>query len=175
MISISIHAPLCGGRQGGDVVKNYYEGFQSTPPCAGGDLVNVLTGKGVIISIHAPLCGGRQRFCAILTKCSYFNPRPTVRGATSRIICWTSFWIFQSTPPCAGGDCIRLHFCISTLHISIHAPLCGGRQRYGQYPFHHRYFNPRPPVRGATLSIVQIWRGLVHFNPRPPVRGATRC
>ena len=39
--------------------------FQSTPPCAGGDLLQYLVRLGIPISIHAPLRGGRQAVARI--------------------------------------------------------------------------------------------------------------
>ncbi len=125
---ISIHAPLCGGRHYIDKYRLQHWHFnprppvrgatlltipfilqirfQSTPPCAGGDIdaakIKIATD---IISIHAPLCGGRPS---------------SVSSTSSR------FAVFQSTPPCAGGDlpgrALALYYA-----ISIHAPLCGGR------------------------------------------------
>ena len=41
---------------------------------------------------------------------------------------------------------------MSTLRISIHAPLCGGRQQEYTQMEGAMYFNPRPPVRGATAG-----------------------
>ncbi len=56
--------------------------FQSTPPCAGGDLLLV---RHAVIVFH-------------------FNPRPPVRGATPNEPNDGQEAQFQSTPPCAGGD-----------------------------------------------------------------------
>ena len=102
-------------------------GFQSTPPCAGGDIAAFPFERILIISIHAPLRGGRRRSCAFMTHTPKFqstppcaggddsvqraknatqdfNPRPPARGATFHDSCDTMADIFQSTPPCAGGD-----------------------------------------------------------------------
>jgi len=40
--SISIHAPLCGGRRCVGHIRIDGGGFQSTPPCAGGDYTKCL-------------------------------------------------------------------------------------------------------------------------------------
>ena len=142
--------PPCAG---GDVVSydvNYQLfGFQSTPPCAGGDRqcggngkrwcrisihaplcggrpVKALTDRGFKISIHAPLCGGRPVGTTMFFPTVYFNPRPPVRGATIALHFRGLCLLFQSTPPCAGGD-IKDNLLDELLDISIHAPLCGGR------------------------------------------------
>ena len=58
---ISIHAPLCGGRRRIYRLSFKHFKFQSTPPCAGGDLtIPRCALPQMPISIHAPLCGGRQ-------------------------------------------------------------------------------------------------------------------
>ena len=171
---ISIHAPLCGGRLGFRFRFRFFGLFQSTPPCAGGDLWHCSHLQiQYIISIHAPLCGGRHRIDSALEVSQQF----------------------QSTPPCAGGD-VFIHFPPPSLCISIHAPLCGGRP--DNYPYICLPicdFNPRPPVRGATgahrnrqlVQQISIHAPLcggrlllsssvlsrLYFNPRPPVRGAT--
>ena len=125
---ISIHAPLCGGRPRAKCYAGARAGFQSTPPCAGGDFPRRDTGAFFQISIHAPLCGGRH-----------------YHGQEVRTV-----EIFQSTPPCAGGDAglrnktgYPVHFNprppvrgatgkenkdVISFVISIHAPLCGGRR-----------------------------------------------
>ena len=82
MISISIHAPLCGGRQGGDVVKNYYEGFQSTPPVRGATRAFEDDIKMLKFQSTPPCAGGDDKIAT-----SAYMQRQ-----------------FQSTPPCAGGD-----------------------------------------------------------------------
>ena len=125
--------------------------FQSTPPCAGGDLQFYSPCFcNYSISIHAPLCGGRLCRSLRLCRIAYFNPRPPVRGATTLAI-------------------DRL----SAITISIHAPLCGGRPEHDGTHHGAGDFNPRPPVRGATI-LPRILRSTVsYFNPRPPVRGAT--
>gem|GEM_PF-3219621 len=174
--SISIHAPLCGGRQ-----------YQQK------------TGWGeLFISIHAPCAGGDIfRPCQIYAA-KYFNPRPPVRGATA-LNCGENIMskAFQSTPPCAGGD-----FSGNPIRkldmISIHAPLCGGRPGKIVHCGIVLAFQSTPPCAGGDLRIYlckdfaiifqstppcaggdRKLRGMgfysPHFNPRPPVRGATFC
>ena len=124
------------------------------------------------ISIHAPLCGGRPARSRFSTLLCYFNPRPPVRGATCCVSAIYLSTLFQSTPPCAGGDSgtrfdilCHLNFnprppvrgatffrlpIINYRLISIHAPLCGGRRDFWTGRSGRNNFNPRPPVRGAT-------------------------
>ena len=126
---------------------------------------------------------------------NYFNPRPPVRGATLTSAASIFSAAFQSTPPCAGGDAHNSQIVHKVFCISIHAPLCGGRQQRDKYYPSRRDFNPRPPVRGATIEVAKIasvtafqstppcaggdisahgsTAELADFNPRPPVRGAT--
>ena len=102
----------------------------------------------------------------------YFNPRPPVRGATACYHTMRCHSPFQSTPPCAGGDC-GFQVLSALRGISIHAPLCGGRRKQRSVEKIFLDFNPRPPVRGATAKIPKGAKYLYDFNPRPPVRGAT--
>ena len=170
--------------------------FQSTPPCAGGDQANALYAGHSDISIHAPLCGGRHcNKCGNIFQSWISIHAPLCGGRHGRRVCLLAMTRFQSTPPCAGGDC-------SAAPVLPWPP----------------YFNPRPPVRGATgiframrayplfqstppcaggdcasaliffaksisihaplcggrpLISPHLKRGQMYFNPRPPVRGAT--
>ncbi len=147
--------------------------FQSTPPCAGGDLLINAFSFVNHISIHAPLCGGRlYPFSVLRRNIPDFNPRPPVRGATQSANCQQNIYRFQSTPPCAGGDVDSIAG-LAGIVISIHAPLCGGRPVPPSPDTVIHYFNPRPPVRGATLPVLRTVSTKLYFNPRPPVRGAT--
>ncbi len=172
-----------------------------------------------IISIHAPLCGERPMRMYILPPIESFQSTPPYAGSD---LCLENIQrpleVFQSTPPYAGSDFYGSS--VPPIHktISIHAPLCGERLHIPQYrffPFEFQstppyagsdrigewhtvygfYFNPRPPMRGATCPLVcdfgvfvisihaplcgerrQTQLGLSalpHFNPRPPMRGAT--
>ena len=80
--------------------------------------------------------------------------------------------VFQSTPPCAGGDRDEFEMYLVE-QISIHAPLCGGRPVGALKIAFLINFNPRPPVRGATDTAPCTYFACRNFNPRPPVRGAT--
>ena len=130
--------------------EGYREKFQSTLPYAGSDVDEPVNRLHPEISIHAPLCGARQ----------------TLRA-------WkTLFFGFQSTLPYAGSD--RCRNVSRPRHtISIHAPLCGERLQ-GRF-LHNRgqYFNPRSPMRGATIW-TRSRSSRSHFNPRSPMRGATQ-
>ena len=128
VLKISIHAPLCGGRRphAGKFCTGGH--FNPRPPVRGATFPTYYIISFIRISIHAPLCGGRQRESLSRKSGNYFNPRPPVRGATTIKFLATQTEIFQSTPPCAGGDkYIALTQQIVT--ISIHAPLCGGRHK----------------------------------------------
>ena len=96
-----------------------------------------------------------------------------MRGATIYVI-RNKIVIFISihAPLCGGRheipDCDMIVF-----DISIHAPLCGGRLHCFLFRIRCDYFNPRPPVRGATMVRIETASSFSNFNPRPPVRGAT--
>ena len=102
--------------------------FQSTPPCAGGDIKHFVTA----------------------THKDDFNPRPPVRGATILLF-------FGNTVNC----------------ISIHAPLCGGRLCCVSAIYLSTLFQSTPPCAGGDISFAVSTASLSNFNPRPPVRGAT--
>ena len=124
---ISIHAPLCGGRLMRTTFQVKFCYFNPRPPVRGATLwrtikcqnqadfnprppVRGATKAGLQvfsrlgISIHAPLCGGRPFIASATSSSFYFNPRPPVRGATRVKLAACNFCLFQSTPPCAGGD-----------------------------------------------------------------------
>ena len=174
--------------------------FQSTPPCAGGDVFHLrqpcdmsyfnprppvrgathkvyTTTKYRNISIHAPLCGGRPQLVDVAPIFAYFNPRPPVRGATSRTRQHLAQDLFQSTPPCAGGDgkksldtrivefqstppCAGGDFPADikdfALIISIHAPLCGGRPIGFLSAIPTVIFQSTPPCAGGDFVLQHI-------------------
>ena len=111
--------------------------------------------KVFCISIHAPLCGGRLPAPMSSYFHCYFNPRPPVRGATALLLSEViSCSVFQSTPPCAGGDRTEFKPCWLVIDISIHAPLCGGRLK--QRTFLHAYtvFQSTPPCAGGDYNTI---------------------
>jgi len=103
---------------------------------------------------------------------SYFNPRPSTRGATLVNLIDRTRTRFQSTPLYARGDNCRCDFFIDK-RISIHAPLREGRLLSVCWHRQHNNFNPRPSTRGATIHCVCLAYLINHFNPRPSTRGAT--
>ena len=124
---ISIHAPLCGGRPEPLTASLQWIYISiHAPLCGGRPLPADGRNFGAGISIHAPLCGGRPQICRVAFLPLDFNPRPPVRGATSSSDSGRVCTLFQSTPPCAGGDKVIRELPDIEI-ISIHAPLCGGR------------------------------------------------
>ena len=121
--------PCAGGDQLHNLVDLHIQNFNPRPPVRGATLASLraILLKG--ISIHAPLCGGRL-------------PRFFMPGAVA---------VFQSTPPCAGGD--------------VDVP----------DRFFEVLFQSTPPCAGGDGICRDDALFPVYFNPRPPVRGATRC
>ena len=125
--SISIHAPLCGGRRASWRAPRQKSDFNPRPPARGATFCERVSMDEYRISIHAPLRGGRPLLPDSSRMHRYFNPRPPARGATCIYVLDGGAIPFQSTPPCAGGD-------IGSI----------AKVRWGVD------FNPRPPARGAT-------------------------
>ena len=75
--------------------------------------------------------------------------------------------------PREGGDDFWLTLLRPSRAISIHAPREGGDPRHlGQAAGTVKYFNPRPPARGATnKKQMEELRNI--FQSTPPARGAT--
>ena len=102
---------------------------------------------------------------------SYFNPRP-LRGGRPRTThekSWTSR--FQSTPPCAGGDCLPLVSDFWDLSISIHAPLRGGRLQSLHYVIHPHLFQSTPPCAGGDSECSRLLLRESRFQSTPPCAG----
>ena len=59
--------------------------------------------------------------------------------------------VFQSTLPYAGSDYLGWGL-VGKMLISIHAPLCGERPLPALRPRRPPDFNPRSPMRGATVQ-----------------------
>ena len=169
--------------------------FQSTPPCAGGDPEKpVQPEKPKPISIHAPLCGGRHILDKVLRCRNNFNPRPPVRGATLSLRIQTyrlvyfnprppvrgrpfitvklsAIFVFQSTPPRAGGDVNCKSNCRTLKLISIHAPLCGGRRQKSSSQSSASAFQSTPPCAGGDILTVRGIAIRLLFQSTPPCAG----
>ena len=174
--TISIHAPLCGGRPQDFTILSARHRFQSTPPCAGGDIV---TSGCVYILLNfnprPPVRGATAyaRTRRVIT--ANFNPRPPVRGATRIGLPLKSRTSFQSTPPCAGGDYNLLYFGHTVNCISIHAPLCGGRPPRQVLRRRSRRISIHAPLCGGRrrLLLPALPPGL--FQSTPPCAGGDSC
>ena len=107
-------------------------------------------------SFHESARGATSSIVCRICVTSYFNPRP-LRGGRPRTThekSWTSR--FQSTPPCAGGDCLPLVSDFWDLSISIHAPLRGGRLGV-QSPIVARIkISIHAPLRGGRLQTIFV-------------------
>jgi len=81
--------PVAGGRCATDIRGfRRHRCFNPRPPLPGGDAISSLYERcAELVSIHAPRCRGAMRWQAL-------------RGLRK-------VWMFQSTPPVAGGRCIR--------------------------------------------------------------------
>ena len=126
LVNISIHAPLAG-RDGGLTMADYIER----------------------ISIHAPLAGRDAPAMLIEYGFHTFQSTRPLRGATSRKLTLSCFWIFQSTRPLRGAT-----------------PWCG------TLPPGNIYFNPRAPCGARLLTVMLSTSGCV-FQSTRPLRGAT--
>ena len=172
--NISIHAPLCGGRLYRPIGRRRTADFNPRPPVRGATLPCIPCRR---LSRHfnprPPVRGATLGWRCPDEHTPHFNPRPPVRGATAGVYTDGGGYVFQSTPPCAGGDCgTRQSWTTQT--ISIHAPLCGGRRpdRTG-LQVTYLSFQSTPPCAGGDSRSRSRFRCLTDFNPRPPVRGAT--
>ena len=151
---ISIHAPLCGGRLFADDVSIRRELFQSTPPCAGGDTCKHAAPCVLLISIHAPLRGGRQNPKNKARSNQTISIHAPLRGGRPVVLIVMSIpVIFQSTPPCAGGDYICTDNSCGSFGFQSTPPCAGGDLQYSQCQNRYHDFNPRPPARGATILL----------------------
>ena len=78
---------------------------------------------------------------------------------------------FQSTPPCAGGDCP----CCGRYQqncISIHAPLCGGRPLdCSGLIMYFLQFQSTPPCAGGDKTAHMIFTRICKFQSTPPCAG----
>ena len=136
--------PLAGATQRCETFR-FSETFQSTPPCGGDFVDDVLFGFGHDFNPR-PLAGATKRNGIGTMWSDDFNPRP-LAGATWR--------------QCGG---------VLPIIISIHAPL-RGRRHLGQCPNYSWIFQSTPPCGGDRFG---KWRGQddPDFNPRP-LAGAT--
>ena len=145
--------------------------FQSTPPCAGGDIDNRGAVACQIISIHAPLCGGRQFFPAEFPARCQFQSTPPCAGGDQGVsgYCYI-FSKFQSTPPCAGGDSLPLIMDEFQV-ISIHAPLCGGRPLHRNRRVAHDGISIHAPLCGGRQAVRSLTPEFLQFQSTPPCAG----
>ena len=175
---ISIHAPLCGGRLENRAPLILQVNFNPRPPVRGATGLRPGTaGRSGHFNPRPPVRGATEVVCGVVAPLAISIHAPLCGGRRDGLAVHPGTGVFQSTPPCAGGDSNNGHFCTHTLYfnprppvrgatvnlryiiciycISIHAPLCGGRQRPQERIFHPYYFNPRPPVRGPPAGGVQ--------------------
>ena len=149
--------PVAGGRCNATTIPvNVIKMFQSTPPVAGGRCAPVENADQsfVGVSIHAPRCRGAMR--SRRTKrdrsgCVSIHA-PRCRGAMhARAYLFACDYLFQSTPPVAGGRCGKHFRCdVPVRHVSIHAPRCRGAMPIssGSKTTRSR-FQSTPPVAGG--------------------------
>ena len=70
-----------------------------------------------------------------------------------------------------GATLHELHFVVF-IEISIHAPLCGERRRYRRDNTVRVYFNPRSPMRGATMNKIDTIKESKKFQSTLPYAGS---
>ncbi len=127
--------------------------FQSTPPCAGGDIYWIKFCDAGIISIHAPLCGGRLFRYGYRPIGLYISIHAPLCGGRPFItVKLSAIFVFQSTPPRAGGDVNCKSNCRTLKLISIHAPLCGGRHFNSSRHCHSSIISIHAPLCGGRLD-----------------------
>ncbi len=170
--------------------------FNPRPPVRGATSTLPEGSRWAKISIHAPLCGGR-RYARYL--CHLDNPisihAPLCGGRQAITAKQMVPIIFQSTPPCAGGDPAGNHEKIRIVHFNPRPPVRGATKLVCS-EIKYKAFQSTPPCAGGdtkyqreqnicTISIHAPLRGgrpqdrrtygvkTTHFNPRPPARGAT--
>ena len=140
-------------------------------PRAGGDRLQMLTGKTNEISIHAPRAGGDTLSTARAAQQYEFQSTPPVRGATFLI---RGFWTspeFQSTPPVRGATWCKARNCDVT-GISIHAPRAGGDLPVVP-PAEGLIISIHAPRAGGDWTSALLASTSEKFQSTPPVRGAT--
>ena len=109
-------------------VRGFTNGFQSTLPYAGSDQMWKESTALEDISIHAPLCGERR---------------------------------------------LELFGGYENENISIHAPLCGERPYFRICTEQTGEFQSTLPYAGSDTSSASSLTPWTNFNPRSPMRGAT--
>ena len=150
-VEISIHAPLCGERPVPFFgLKDLVE-FQSTLPYAGSDMCCDAALHSPAISIHAPLCGERPANGNIYLKKLIISIHAPLCGERPRVATKLGKWF----------------------GISIHAPLCGERPRNGEIPERTIQFQSTLPYAGSDSFRTCSSTNITNFNPRSPMRGAT--
>ena len=154
--------------------KGVNANFNPRPPVRGATGVSILLPSAKLFQSTPPCAGGDHNRCRKLLYPSHFNPRPPVRGATRNAkICLKYRCDFNPRPPVRGAT---FPACSQKLivKISIHAPLCGGRQQGVTAVRAQAAISIHAPLRGGRPFNVLFHDHRSHFNPRPPARGATR-
>ena len=147
--------------------------FNPRPPCGGRPSQPPWSVGSSSDFNPRPPCGGRRVYGAVVRDQENFNPRPPCGGRRSQRPSRPGWQRFQSTPPVWGatilaqspdaiGDC-----------ISIHAPRVGGDWRICAGRTCPPYFNPRPPVWGATQALYPL-KGAVAISIHAPRVGGDR-
>ena len=143
--------PPCGGRQSRVHRSRLIRpGISIHAPRVGGDPPKKLGAGAGLISIHAPPCGGRPRRSLQKLRCQFISIHAPRAGGDWVQKCLPHQWRHFNPRPRAGGD-------------GANPSPCG---RPGPY------FNPRPPVWGATIKFLFTHR-ISKFQSTPPMRGAT--
>ena len=172
---ISIHAPHEGERPYNKGDKVTYNGISIHAPHEGerrSACYKLL--QSFKISIHAPHEGERPKPKLYRRYQPYFNPRSPRGGATDVRERSLVVDIISIHAPHEGERPYHSGLYGFPAAISIHAPHEGERRAssLGTRNY-HRYFNPRSPRGGATMSARSCSSAVGDFNPRSPRGGAT--
>ena len=148
--------------------------FQSTLPYAGSDQASPFAQIAAAISIHAPLCGERRSGAPRNRgRVPDFNPRSPMRGATDKYFTGTIADMISIHAPLCGERRGRRYLPNGDAKISIHAPLCGERHACNFFHDECFQFQSTLPYAGSDLSKGPETPTPSNFNPRSPMRGAT--
>ena len=167
---ISIHAPHAG--------RDFYVDFDDTArfisihaPHAGRDISRPLSDILLYISIHAPHAGRDAMTRPMPAPTLPFQSTRPMRGATSKTVRISAFFIISIHAPHAGRDPFSCAM-DSRASISIHAPHAGRDNEYVISKLEYMDFNPRAPC-GARRRFYQRSAPQGAFQSTRPMRGAT--